>query len=397
MNRWPTGRTCCRLTLAVLICAAGGAGRATAQVPGTVPAAATQPAVPAPPLPGVGAPPVPPPPGQGRSREEIAGDLAKLNEEMFATQPAMDALFDPAKRAEAAPKALPAMRRRLPLLDELAAVAPEWQAAVAGEKLDLLALMAMLGDEPALQELKKLTLSPSRDESVAAQAWVMAVNWSRTVKDAPAQQALAREFTALARQNVDNPVLTQVASLMTEQAATPALIEEVEDVVLNTLGGPAAGDFGRAIQARRKLRAIEGKPLVVDGNTVDGIPVSTGKWKGKVVLVDFWTTQNPQCMAELPRLKKLYAENHANGLEILGVSSDRDAGNFRAFLADNKDMPWPQLFDHAGAGAHPLVMKYGIPDLPARFVIDRKGVVRSVSAAANYPELVAKLLAEKAD
>jgi peroxiredoxin len=101
-------------------------------------------------------------------------------------------------------------------------------------------------------------------------------------------------------------------------------------------------------------------------------------------------------MAELPKVKKLYADHHARGLEIVGVSSDGDAANFKAFLADNNDMPWPQLFgtDAPGADVHPLVKQYGIQRIPAMFLIDKKGVCRSVKAEGDYEEQVKKLLAE---
>jgi hypothetical protein len=59
-------------------------------------------------------------------------------------------------------------------------------------------------------------------------------------------------------------------------------------------------------------------------------------------------------------------------------------------------MPWPQLIDPEKAAAgepHPLVAKFGL-DGPAKFVIDKKGVCRSVNAYESYEALIAKLLAE---
>jgi hypothetical protein len=99
-------------------------------------------------------------------------------------------------------------------------------------------------------------------------------------------------------------------------------------------------------------------------------------------------------MGGLPKLKKFYADQHANGLEIIGVSNDRDVENFRAFLADNKDMPWPQIVPPPGEQTHPLVLQFGIRG-PTMFLIDRNGICRSVTARDNYQEAVMKLLAEK--
>src|SRR4051794_29208706 len=55
-------------------------------------------------------------PAELRQPEEVYADLDRAGQEMMASQPPMEALFEPAKRAEFAPKSLPAMRKVLPLL-----------------------------------------------------------------------------------------------------------------------------------------------------------------------------------------------------------------------------------------------------------------------------------------
>jgi peroxiredoxin len=99
----------------------------------------------------------------------------------------------------------------------------------------------------------------------------------------------------------------------------------------------------------------------------------------------------------LPRVKKEYIEQHAKGLEILGVSCDRDAEALTAFLAKNKDMPWPQLFDakqNPKIEWHPIAREWGINGIPTMFLIDKKGVLRTVTARENMEEMIPKLLAE---
>lgn len=93
-------------------------------------------------------------------------------------------------------------------------------------------------------------------------------------------------------------------------------------------------------------------------------------------------------------MKKVYAEFHAKGLEIVGVSCDRDVDDLKGFLSQNADMPWPQLFEPGKPGWHPLAEEFGIDGIPTMFLIDKKGVVRSVTARENYKELIPKLLAE---
>ena len=112
------------------------------------------------------------------------------------------------------------------------------------------------------------------------------------------------------------------------------------------------------------------------------------------VLVDFWASWCGPCKEELPKLKKFYQQYHGQGLEVVGVSCDNEAEDLGRFLAQNRDMPWPQLFDPTQPGWHALAAKYNVNSIPTMFLIDRKGVVRSVEARANYEKLVPELLKE---
>ena len=64
------------------------------------------------------------------------------------------------------------------------------------------------------------------------------------------------------------------------------------------------------------------------------------------------------------------------------------------FLEQSTGMPWPQLFDAKNPGWHDLANQYGIDSIPRMFLIDKQGVVRSISARENFEEMIPKLLAE---
>src|SRR5436305_4052558 len=97
-------------------------------------------------------------PGQPRSLDELKADLDRVGREVMEAQPPMEALFDPAERAKAAPKAIPAMRKMASLLDELVAAEPR----AFPLRLELDGALAMLGDEESLRSLRKLTFSDVR-------------------------------------------------------------------------------------------------------------------------------------------------------------------------------------------------------------------------------------------
>jgi peroxiredoxin len=282
------------------------------------------------------------------------------------------------------------------LLDEMGAVEPRTRGQVRVNRQEAIALMALLGDADAVNTLKKAELSPDRDEVASASAWILMINWDKARSDPPAQEKLAGDFMKLAQARPYSDVMAQVASAMIEAASTRVLADRLETLVVDTLNSPKARDMSGYILRARKLRSLVGRPLDVQGQDVGGKPFSTAPWKGRVVLVQFWVTGAEQCVAQLPMLQKLYADQHKNGLEILGVTSDSDVTNFQAFLGNNPGMPWPQLIDPTTQDVHPLLKQYGIDEIPQLFLIDRRGVIRSVDAIKDLTTLLPKLMAEPA-
>ncbi|HUV12064.1 MAG TPA: TlpA disulfide reductase family protein, partial [Acidobacteriota bacterium] len=95
---------------------------------------------------------------------------------------------------------------------------------------------------------------------------------------------------------------------------------------------------------------------------------------GKVVLIDFWATWCPPCVAELPRLQELHEELNSEGLEIIGISLDSDEQQLRDFLAQ-RDSAWGTVF--SGKGMDDEVAKlYGVDSAPRYWVVDREGIVQ---------------------
>ena len=78
------------------------------------------------------------------------------------------------------------------------------------------------------------------------------------------------------------------------------------------------------------------------------------------------------------------------------MSCDSDIDQLKNFLAIEPEMTWPQLFE-PNTQWHPEAERFGIKAIPAVFLIDRKGVLRSVKGRTESEELIPKLLAEAAE
>ena len=71
--------------------------------------------------------------------------------------------------------------------------------------------------------------------------------------------------------------------------------------------------------------ASDSQPLLTTADfqlrTIDGRPVRLSDYRGKVVLINFWTTWCTACMSEIPELVALQS-NHLDNLVVMGVSLD---------------------------------------------------------------------------
>ncbi|MCA9233764.1 MAG: TlpA family protein disulfide reductase, partial [Planctomycetales bacterium] len=146
-----------------------------------------------------------------------------------------------------------------------------------------------------------------------------------------------------------------------------------------------------AERADRDPRRLLGAPFTVEGTLLDGGPFSTRSLRGKVVLVDFWASWCAPCVRKMPDLLRLLREKGTDNLAIVGVSCDREERALRAFLAAHDDYDWPQLFAKDTTW-HPLATAHGVTAIPRLFLIDRRGVLRSVDAAAELDALVQRYI-----
>eukprot|EP00913_Durusdinium_trenchii_P028476 g26704.t1 len=136
----------------------------------------------------------------------------------------------------------------------------------------------------------------------------------------------------------------------------------------------------RASGAMRRLEIV-GKPLQLAGPRFTGGTIDTSAYRGKVLLVLFWSTWCKPCTEDLPQLKALYAKYRAAGFEVLGVNLDVTAAPVKAYIAQHS-VPWPHIFKPGGLESEPG-KAFGIISLPTMFLVDRNGKVLSRSVSVE--------------
>ena len=136
-----------------------------------------------------------------------------------------------------------------------------------------------------------------------------------------------------------------------------------------------------------------GKPFpALKFTAIDGRQVDTDKLRGRVLLIDFWATWCPPCMAEIPNVKLAYERYHSLGFDIIGVSADETKADLER-VVKAKGLAWPQHFE-GRSGEVPNLRRYGVQHFPTMWLVDQHGIIRDVTGAVALNEKVARLLGE---
>ena len=111
---------------------------------------------------------------------------------------------------------------------------------------------------------------------------------------------------------------------------------------------------------------------VSDGTTT----VQLSKYRGKVVLLNFWATWCTPCVIELPSLIQLHHDQP--DLVILGVSIDEDEDAYKSFIA-RRHVDFTTVRDPSQSAAN----LFHTDMWPETYVIDRSGHIRSKYVGAT--------------
>ena len=135
------------------------------------------------------------------------------------------------------------------------------------------------------------------------------------------------------------------------------------------------------------MRVALGQPFMdFTLQTKDGEAINLAEIikNNKVTLIDFWASWCGPCRNENPVVKAAYEKYHAKGLEIIGVSVDRNEDKWLQAVEEDA-LPYIQVRDAEGDVSN----NYAVIYIPSNFLYDQNGVM--IAKGLRGEELEAKL------
>ena len=103
---------------------------------------------------------------------------------------------------------------------------------------------------------------------------------------------------------------------------------------------------------------------------LDGRTLALAELRGRPVLVNFWATTCPTCVAEMPELVALYQELRPRGFELIAVAMPYDPPNQVQDFVRKEGLPFPIGLD---VQAQVVAAFDNVRYTPTAFLIDPAG------------------------
>jgi len=129
--------------------------------------------------------------------------------------------------------------------------------------------------------------------------------------------------------------------------------------------------FGLAAVVGLWLVRRQGPVLAPDFAKPDlaGQTVRLSGLRGRVVLLNLWTTWCPPCREEMPSMERLWQRLQNQGFVLLAVSQDEQGAAVVEPFVRGLGLTFPVLLDPEGQ----IGRAYGVWGYPESFLIDREG------------------------
>jgi len=238
---------------------------------------------------------------------------------------------------------------------------------LASATTDLARLTAMAGDDARLGELnQQLGLAFFEKEPRDKRDLVLAENYLKE---------------ALARSDGADDLARFYLGRVYEEAGYP---EKALDLYRTYLTNNADSPYAEGVTAR--IQTLEAKTggtlgrLAIDG--LDGDELDLARYRGKVVLIDIWTTWCGPCKASQPKLKRINKKYADEPFVLVGISGDQRPELVAPYVAKN-DIDWAIFLDPQIEVCQRV---FGARSYPTFIVLDHEG--RIIWSASGWSSSV---------
>lgn len=127
-----------------------------------------------------------------------------------------------------------------------------------------------------------------------------------------------------------------------------------------------------AVHSEQTLTAIKNTVPAPDFQLLDtdGNTHRLSDYRGKPVIINFWTTWCPPCREEIPSMNRAWQQLEQEGIAMLAINVGEDEETVFIFSADYPT-DFPVLMDQTGA----VIAEWPVKGLPTTFIVAPDGTI----------------------
>jgi peroxiredoxin len=307
----------------------------------------------------------------------------------------------PASREEALRLALAQFSREQAALNAFLAAHPSDPRALDA-KLRLTSIRAALGEmqqkpaeiHAALLEFMALEKSPDTPRDRLPDVAFRRISLQMQTLDGTPDQIREAVVTAARNYAIRFPSDRRSPRLLVEAATQcdddPRTMRDLLTTAASLSKEPALN--ARIADDMRRLESLN-RPVTAKFRTIQGDTIDLSALHGNVVVLLFWASESPPSLLWMRQFRAAVEKIPSDHLRIIMVSLDENRKDLDAAIKAF-EIPWPIQFDGKGwenAVARPL----GINAIPTVWILDKRGILRTLNARENYDLWIRRLQRER--